>query len=200
MSHPALNVTPSAIEKFKTVINEGEHYAPENALVRVMIKGRTATEYEYTMGLTEKDENPAEHMRDSFYEFGDVKVVVDDVSMKSLKGSTIDYKEDLNAAGFVIDNPNKPIFNDMERDVQELLNQQINPQIKSHGGQVDVVRYEEDDSVLCIEMSGGCQGCSSSSATLKNGVETMIYYEFPDIGDIRDVTDHESGENPYYER
>ena len=198
MSQLALSLTPSAIEKFKTVINEGEHYAPENALVRVMIKGRTAIEYEYTMGLTEKDEDPAEHMRDSFYEFGDIEVVVDDVSMKSLKGSTIDYKEDLNAAGFVIDNPNKPVFNDMERDVQELLNQQINPQIKSHGGQVDVVRYDEDDSVLFIEMSGGCQGCSSSSATLKHGVETMIYDEFPDIEDIRDVTDHESGENPYY--
>ena len=150
------------------------------------------------MGLTEKDEDPAEHMRDSFYEFGDVTVVVDDVSIDSLKGSTIDYKEDLNAAGFVVDNPNKPVFNDMERDVQELLNQQINPQIKSHGGQVDVVRYDEDDSVLFIEMSGGCQGCSSSSLTLKHGVETMIYDEFPDIEDIRDVTDHESGENPYY--
>ena len=198
MSHPALNVTPTAIEKFKTVINEGEHYEPENALVRVMIKGKTATEYEYTMGIAEKEEDPAEHMRDSFYEFGDIEVVVDDVSIKSLKGSTIDYKEDLNAAGFVIDNPNKPVFNDMERDVQELLNQQINPQIKSHGGQVDVVRYEEDDSILYIEMSGGCQGCSSSSATLKNGVETMIYHEFPSIGDIRDVTDHDSGENPYY--
>ena len=198
MSQLALNLTPTAIEKFKAVINEGEHYEPENALVRVMIKGRAATEYEYTMGLAEKEEDPAEHMRDSFYDFGDVKVVVDDVSMQSLKGSTIDYKEDLNAAGFVIDNPNKPVFNDMERDVQELLNQQINPQIKSHGGQVDVVRYEEDDSVLYIEMSGGCQGCSSSSATLKNGVETMIYDEFPDIEDIRDVTDHESGENPYY--
>ena len=198
MSQLALNVTPTAIEKFKTVINEGEHYEPENALVRVMIKGRTETEYEYTMGLTEKDEDPAEHMRDSFYEFGDVTVVVDDVSINSLKGSTIDYKEDLNVAGFVVDNPNKPVYNDMERDVQELLNQQINPQIKSHGGQVDVVRYEEDGSILYIEMSGGCQGCSSSSVTLKNGVEQMIYEEFPDIDDIRDVTDHDAGENPYY--
>ena len=48
-------------------------------------------------------------------------------------------------------------------------------------------------------MSGGCQGCASSSVTLKNGVETMIYDEFPDIDDIRDVTDHDAGENPYYE-
>ena len=197
MSQLALNVTPTAIEKFKTVINEGEHYEPENALVRVMIKGRTATEYEYTMGLTERDENPAGHMRDNFYEFDDIEVVVDDVSMQSLSGSIIDYKETLEQVGFVIDNPNKPIFNNMERDVQELLNQQINPQIKSHGGQVDVVRYDEDDSILYIEMSGGCQGCSSSSATLKNGVETMIYDEFPDVMDIRDVTDHESGENQY---
>ena len=198
MSQLALNVTPTAIEKFKTVINEGEHYEPENALVRVIIKRRTASEYEYTMGLTEKDEDPAEHMRDSFYEFGDITVVVDDVAINSLKGSTIDYKEDLNAAGFVVDNPNKPVYNDMERDVQELLNQQINPQIKSHGGQVDVVRYEEDGSILYIEMSGGCQGCSSSSVTLKNGVEQMIYEEFPDIDDIRDVSDHDAGENPYY--
>ena len=61
-----------------------------------------------------------------------------------------------------------------------------------------MVRYDECDSVLYIEMSGGCQGCSSSSLTLKHGVETMIYDEFPDIEDIIDVTDHESGENPYY--
>ena len=149
------------------------------------------------MGLTERDENPAGHMRDNFYEFDDIEVVVDDVSMQSLSGSIIDYKETLEQVGFVIDNPNKPIFNNMERDVQELLNQQINPQIKSHGGQVDVVRYDEDDSILYIEMSGGCQGCSSSSATLKNGVETMIYDEFPDVMDIRDVTDHDAGENLY---
>ena len=199
MSQLALNVTPNALKVFQDVINNGEEIIPENALVRVMIKGRTATEYEYTMGLTEKEPDPVEHMRDSFYEFGDIEVVVDDVSMESLKGSTIDYKEDVNATGFVIDNPNKPVFNDMERDVQELLNQQINPQIKSHGGQVDVVRYDADDSILYIEMSGGCQGCSSSSATLKNGVETMIYDEFPDINDIKDVTDHDAGENPYYE-
>jgi iron-sulfur cluster assembly accessory protein len=108
MSQAALNVTPNALKVFQDVINKGEEVDPSNALVRVMIAGKTATEYEYTMGLTEKDEDPAEHMRDSFYEFGDIEVVVDDVSIKSLKGSTIDYKEDLNAAGFVIDNPNKP--------------------------------------------------------------------------------------------
>ena len=198
MSQHALNVTPNALKIFKEVIAKGEEVDPEDALVRVMIKGRTATEYEYTMGIAQKEEEPAAHMRDDFYEFDDVTLVIDDVSIDSLKGSTIDYKEDINAAGFIIDNPNKPIYNTMERDVQELLNQQINPQIKSHGGQVDVVRYDEDDSILYIEMSGGCQGCSSSAVTLKHGVEKMIYEEFLDIDDIRDVTDHDAGANPYY--
>ena len=198
MSQAELNVTPDALKVFQEVIQKGEEVDPSNALVRVMIAGKTATEYEYTMGIAEKDVDPITHARDDFYEFDDVTLVIDDVSINNLKGSTIDYKEDLNAAGFVVDNPNKPVYNDMERDVQELLNQQINPQIKSHGGQVDVVRYEEDGSILYIEMSGGCQGCSSSSVTLKNGVEQMIYEEFPDIDDIRDVTDHDAGENPYY--
>ena len=198
MNQHELNVTPIAIEKFKEVIDEGEHYEPENALVRVMIKGKTATGYEYTMGLTEKDEDPVVHMRDNFYDFGAITLVVDDISLESMQGSSIDYKEDLNAAGFIVDNPNKPAFNDTERDVQELLNQQINPQIQSHGGQVDVIRYDVDDSILYIEMSGGCQGCSSSAVTLKHGVEKMIYEEFTDIDDIRDVTDHDAGANPYY--
>ena len=198
MSQHALNVTPSALKIFQEVIAKGEEVDPEDALVRVMIKGRTATEYEYTIGIAQKEEEPAAHMRADFYEFDDVTLVVDDVSIDSLKGSTIDYKEDINAAGFIIDNPNKPIYNTMERDVQELLNQQINPQIKSHGGQVDVVRYDEGDSILYIEMSGGCQGCSSSAVTLKHGVEKMIYEEFTDIDDIRDVTDHDAGANPYY--
>ena len=108
MSQLALNETPNALKVFQDVINKGEEVDPSNALVRVMIAGKTATEYEYTMGIAEKDGDPITHARDDFYEFDDVTLVIDDVSIKSLKGSTIDYKEDLNAAGFVIDNPNKP--------------------------------------------------------------------------------------------
>ena len=86
MNQHALNVTPSALKIFKEVIAKGEEVAPEDALVRVMIKGRTATEYEYTMGIAQKEEEPAAHMRDDFYEFDDVTLVVDDVSIDSLKG------------------------------------------------------------------------------------------------------------------
>jgi iron-sulfur cluster insertion protein len=39
------------------------------------------------------------------FAYDDVKVVVDSMSMQYLQDSSIDYKEDLMGASFVIDNP-----------------------------------------------------------------------------------------------
>ena len=47
-------------------------------------------------------------------------------------------------------------------------------------------------------MGGGCQGCASSQLTLKMGVERMMKEHVPEIKQILDMTDHASGENPYY--
>jgi Fe/S biogenesis protein NfuA len=49
-------------------------------------------------------------------------------------------------------------------------------------------------------MSGGCQGCAASTATLKQGIEQILRENFGnDIDEIIDVTDHSQGDNPYYE-
>ena len=141
MNPRVLNVTPNALNKFKDVIEDGDLEGQENALVREMIKARTPTEYEYTMGLMEKEEDPAEHMRDSFYDFDDITLVIDDVSIDYLKGSTIDYKEDVNAAGFVIDNHNTPERNETEKDCQQFLDDHIKPQVKTHLVKISIVRY-----------------------------------------------------------
>ena len=48
-------------------------------------------------------------------------------------------------------------------------------------------------------MTGGCQGCSSSKATLKDGVERLLLSKFPEmVQEVVDLTDHASGENPYF--
>ena len=84
----------------------------------------------------------------------------------------------------------------MRQKLQTLLDEKVNPQVASHGGKIDVVDYV--NRTAYIRMSGGCQGCSSSKLTLKQGVESAIYEAFPRVKNIVDVTDHESGENPYY--
>jgi len=80
--------------------------------------------------------------------------------------------------------------------VQDVLDRQANPAIASHGGHVSVTDVR--DGVVSMLMSGGCQGCASSAATLRGGVESMIRAAVPEVRDIIDVTDHAAGATPYY--
>lgn len=85
----------------------------------------------------------------------------------------------------------------MRRQIQKCINDEINPMIESHGGEIHLVDYV--DKNVFIEMTGGCQGCAASTATLRDGVERVLRENFgDDIVDIIDVTDHTAGSNPYY--
>ena len=82
--------------------------------------------------------------------------------------------------------------------VQDILDREINRSIASHGGAIAIVDLREGQ--LYVRMSGGCQGCASSEATLKQGFEVMVKRAAPEITEIIDVTDHQSGQKPYYSR
>ena len=85
----------------------------------------------------------------------------------------------------------------MRYKLQKLLDEHVNPMVAQHGGQIHLVDYV--NKTAFIRMSGGCQGCSSSALTLKQGVEKAIFEAYPRVKQIVDVTDHGSGENPYYQ-
>lgn len=84
----------------------------------------------------------------------------------------------------------------MVHQIEKVLDEQIRPALASHGGDIEIIDFE--DKKLYVKLSGGCQGCSSSSATLKEGIERLIKGQFPDMVDeLIDMTDHTSGENPF---
>jgi len=87
---------------------------------------------------------------------------------------------------------------DLLRKVEELLDRQVNPSVAAHGGHISAERV--NGGTLYLRMSGGCQGCAASSATLRQGVERMLRAALPQIGEIVDVTDHEAGDSPFYAR
>ncbi len=80
--------------------------------------------------------------------------------------------------------------------VQKFLDENVNPAVASHGGYITLMDVQGKN--LYIQMGGGCQGCGQADVTLRAGVETSLRQNFPDIGEILDITDHASGENPYY--
>lgn len=84
----------------------------------------------------------------------------------------------------------------MIRQIEKVLDEQIRPALASHGGDIEVVDY--DNQKLFVKLTGGCQGCSSSKATLKDGIERLIIGKFPDmVTEVIDLTDHAAGDNPF---
>ncbi len=84
----------------------------------------------------------------------------------------------------------------MIRKLEKIFDDQIRPALAAHGGGVEVI--DVDNNKVYLKLFGGCQGCSSSTATLKEGIERLIKQNFPDIDEVVDLTDHTSGENPYF--
>ncbi|MBI4412199.1 MAG: NifU family protein [Deltaproteobacteria bacterium] len=89
-----------------------------------------------------------------------------------------------------------PESSKIQAKVVEVIQNQINPAIASHGGYIELLEVKNND--IYVKMGGGCHGCAMSSATLKQGVEQTLRKEIPEIGAIYDTTDHASGANPYY--
>ena len=83
-------------------------------------------------------------------------------------------------------------------DIQEVIDEDINPGLATHGGSISIHDFDEERKSLKLTMGGGCHGCSASKLTMMLGVQRHFREVFPGIGEIEDVTDHLTGENPYY--
>jgi len=86
----------------------------------------------------------------------------------------------------------------MTRDeIQRVIDDEINPALETHGGYVLIRDFDKEQKSLKLHMGGGCQGCAASMETLKFNIEDLLREQFPNLGEIEDVTDHDAGENPY---
>jgi Fe-S cluster biogenesis protein NfuA len=85
---------------------------------------------------------------------------------------------------------------EIKETVQDVLETQINPAVASHGGEISLIDVK--GTTVYVKLGGGCQGCGMASMTLKQGVERALRDALPELDEVLDVTDHASGENPYY--
>ena len=95
----------------------------------------------------------------------------------------------------------RPLRGDLDselaRRVMAVLDRDVNPHIAAHGGHAELAGIEGRTAYL--RLGGGCQGCGMATVTLSQGIEVAITEAVPEIGDVVDVTDHASGNNPYFE-
>jgi len=60
---------------------------------------------------------------------------------------------------------------------------EVRPYLKSHGGNVELVKIDNDVAYLRLE--GSCHGCPSSTITLKLAIEEAIYKAAPDLLELK---------------
>lgn len=93
-----LDFTDSAAHKVKELIEEEDN---DQLKLRVFIQGGGCSGFQY--GFTFEEERQGD---DTAVENAGVTLLVDPMSLQYLMGAKIDYKEDLEGARFIINNPN----------------------------------------------------------------------------------------------
>ncbi|KUF79495.1 Iron-sulfur cluster assembly 2 [Phytophthora nicotianae] len=96
---------PRWISNFQKLIEAAERQKTENLMLRVAVEGGGCSGFQYVIEF-EKDATP-DAEEDVVFEQHGGKVVVDKESLELIRGSTLDYEQELIRSAFaVVNNPN----------------------------------------------------------------------------------------------
>ena len=59
----------------------------------------------------------------------------------------------------------------------------IRPNLQSHGGDIEFISVEQDNSVK-VRLQGACSGCPGAMMTLKMGVEKLLKEKIPEVKEV----------------
>ena len=138
---------------------------------------------------------------DETIEYDGLVAYFDARSWPFLEDAFVDYAKDRMGGQLTIKAPNSkmPKVDDdspLEDQVNYLLYTEINPSLASHGGEVSLMKID-DENYAVLQFGGGCQGCGSVEMTLKDGVEKTLMEKLPQLAGVRDMTDHSDRTNAY---
>ena len=74
---------------------------------------------------------------------------------------------------------------DIEKKIQEVLDNEIRPAVAMDGG--DIIFYGYRDGIVTLHLQGSCSSCPSSIMTLKMGVENRLKSLIPEVREVIQV-------------
>jgi Fe/S biogenesis protein NfuA len=194
-----LSIEPDALDMIRQ-LRDNEPGDGEFAL-SIEVTGFRGPQFSYELAfvpLADKAEDWVEERHE------DLAVIFPKVDTGKLDGATLELTDQ----GLAMNNPNSPapptisapagdLSGPMVDRVQQVITEQVNPAIAAHGGGAELVSI--DGTIAYLRLFGGCQGCGLAQVTLKQGIEKILLESIPELSQVVDVTDHASGDNPYYE-
>ncbi|MDF8332600.1 NifU family protein [Novosphingobium cyanobacteriorum] len=76
-----------------------------------------------------------------------------------------------------------PADADVVAQIKELIETRVRPAVANDGG--DIIYRGFREGVVYLRMQGACSGCPSSTATLKNGIESLLKHYVPEVSEVR---------------
>jgi len=193
-----VSITQEALDKLKE-LRADEPDADQLGL-RLEIASDASEEFRYDLSFSEYLDAA---FTDEVRTHEGLKVIIPGKDIELLSGATLDYAE---TTGLVIRNPNRPEVLRVEgltgddalsAEIEAMVAGEINPALASHGGFVTYVGHDGEGTAY-LTMGGGCHGCSMSKMTMLEGVQTMLVDAIDEVHAVKDLTDHATGENPFY--
>ena len=69
-------------------------------------------------------------------------------------------------------------FEGSEKEIADLLDEYIRPAVEGDGGSITLHSFI--DGIVSVTLSGACNGCPSSTVTLKQGIEGLLKQKMGD--------------------
>jgi Fe-S cluster biogenesis protein NfuA len=76
-----------------------------------------------------------------------------------------------------------PADSDIVAQIKDLIETRVRPAVAKDGG--DIIYRGFQRGTVYLTMQGACSGCPSSSATLKQGIETLLKHYVPEVTEVR---------------
>ena len=197
-SEPIVTITPAALAELVKLRDE-EPDADKLGL-RLALASAPGEDFRYDLSF---DEYLTAAFTDEVRTHDGLKVIVPGNDVELLQGATLDYNDN---QGLVIRNPNRPAAPTVEgltsddalsAEIEAMITGEVNPALAAHGGFVSYVGHDGEGTAY-LTMGGGCHGCSMSKMTMLDGVQTMLSEAIEGVQRVKDLTDHTTGENPFY--
>jgi Fe-S cluster biogenesis protein NfuA len=69
--------------------------------------------------------------------------------------------------------------------IKDLLETRVRPAVAGDGGDIRFRGYR--DGTVYLAMKGSCQGCPSSTATLKHGIQNLLSHFVPEVHSVEQI-------------
>ena len=197
-SEPIIVVTPEALEQLRQL--RDDEADAEKLGLRLAIASDAGEEFRYDLSF---EEYLTAAFTDEVRTHDGMKVIIPGNDVELLSGATLDFTS---TQGLVIRNPNRPAApsvegltadDELSAEIEAMVSGEVNPALAAHGGFVTYVGHDGEGTAY-LTMGGGCHGCSMSKMTMLEGVQTMLVEAIEGVERVKDLTDHSTGENPFY--